>query len=110
MNTNELIGKWSGRAVNDNGFELEVVIDFSGPFEVGALCGSFTIPTNPCSGLFRVRGFQDSICALQAEQKQGNCGGDEVVFDSVELLTDGRLLYVSRGKGWEARGHLAHAV
>lgn len=110
MNTNELLGKWMGRAINDNGFELEVVIDFGGPFEVGALCGSFTIPTNPCSGLFRLLDVQGNTVVLHAEQKQGHCSEDEEVFDSVELLSDGMLLYVSRGNGWEARGRLQSAV
>ncbi len=105
-----LLAKWTGRAVNDNGFELDVVIDFSGPIEVGELCGSFSIPTNPCSGIFRLLGVEGNTLVLHAEQKQGDCGEDETIFDSVELLSDGTLLYVSRGHGWEARGRLQRTV
>ena len=101
MNLDSLLGTWTGHAANDNGFEIEVNITLSGPLEVGATCGSFTIPTNPCSGTFRLLSTQGGRLELQAENKQGICGEDETVFDTVELRPDGTLLYVSRGADWE---------
>ena len=38
---------------------------------------------------------------------QGDCG--EADSDSLELLSDGTLFYVSKGDGWEARGILQRA-
>jgi hypothetical protein len=106
MNPDAILGTWTGSAANDSGFEIEVTITLTGPLEVGATCGSFTIPTNPCSGTFRLLGARGNTLDLQAENKQGICGEDETVFDSVELLSDGTLLYISKGDGWEARGRL----
>lgn len=106
MNTDSILGTWTGQAANDNGFEIEITITLSGPLEVGAMCGSFTIPTNPCSGTFRLVNTQGQTFELQAENKQGICAEDETVFDSVELRPDGTLLYISRGAGWETRGYL----
>jgi len=109
MSLNPILGIWTGIAANDNGFEIEVTLRFTGPWEVGALCGTFTIPTNPCSGDLRLLSLRGSTFELRAENKQGVCGEDETVFDAVELQADGTLLYISRGEGWEARGYLRPA-
>jgi len=104
MSADAILGTWTGKADNKNGFELEVTLSLVGPLEVGAGCGSFTIPTNPCSGTFRLLDVRGKTLDLQAENRQGNC--DEAVSDSVELLADGTLLYISKGEGREARGIL----
>jgi hypothetical protein len=44
---------------------------------------------------------------LKAEKLQGECGQADA--ESLELLPDGTLQYVSKGKGWETRGILHHA-
>lgn len=44
---------------------------------------------------------------LRAENLQGECGDAD--SDTLELLSDGTLLYVSKGDGWEARGALQRA-
>jgi SAM-dependent methyltransferase len=106
MNTEAMLGTWAGTAANDNGFEIDVTLSLTGPFEVGATCGSFAIPTNPCSGTFRLLSIRGETLDLQAENKQGICG--DAASDSVELLSDGTLLYISKGDGWEARGILQH--
>jgi hypothetical protein len=45
---------------------------------------------------------------LQADKIQGECG--EADSDSLELLEDGTLLYVSKGEGWETKGVLNRAI
>src|SRR5687767_1012313 len=104
MNTESLLGIWVGTAHNSNGWEMKITISIYQPFEIGSTLGVFDIPLIPCSGTFRVINIHDEIIELRAENLRGECG--EANSDSLELLSDGTLLYVSKGDGWEARGVL----
>lgn len=86
---------------------MKITISVIQPFEVGSILGMFDIPLLPCSGNFRVIGIHDQTVDLQAERLQGECG--EADSDSIELLEDGSLEYISKGKGWETRGILRRA-
>jgi len=66
-----------------------------------------THPEIPCSGTFRILEVCEETLELKAENKQDECS--EADFDSLELLSDETLLYVSKGDGWEARGVLQRA-
>ena len=70
------------------------------------MLGVFDIPLIPCSGTFRVFSVQDQTIELRAERLQGDCGQAE--SDTLELLADGTLRYLSKGKGWETEGILHH--
>jgi hypothetical protein len=104
MKPESLLGVWTGTAHNSNGWDMKITISVIQPFEVGSILGLFDIPLIPCSGNFRVISIQDQTLRLRAERLQGECG--EADFDSVELLKDGTLEYVSKGEGWETRGIL----
>ena len=104
MKTESLVGVWSGTVQNSNGWDMKLTISILQPFEVGALLGIFDIPLIPCSGNFRVISIQGQTIELQAERLQGDCGKAD--SDSLELLPDGTLLYVSKGEGWETQGIL----
>src|SRR5512138_3387508 len=99
MNTDSLLGVWTGIAHHSNGWDMKVTLSVLQPFEVGSTLGIFDIPLIPCSGTFRVVTIQGERIELRAEKQQGNCG--EADSDSLELLADGTLLYISKGKGWE---------
>jgi hypothetical protein len=75
--------------------------------EVGSTLGVFDIPLIPCSGVFRVISIQGETLELKAEKLQGECG--QADSESLELLSDGTLQYVSKGKDWETRGILQRA-
>ena len=83
---------------------MKITISVIQPFEVGSILGVFDIPLIPCSGNFRVVSIHDQTLKLRAERLQGECG--EADSDSIELLEDGTLEYVSKGKNWETRGIL----
>jgi len=104
MNIDSLLGVWVGTAHNSNGWDMKITISVLQPVEIGSTLGIFDIPLIPCSGTFRVINIRDEIIELRAEKLKGECG--EADSDSLELLSDGTLLYISRGKGWEARGVL----
>jgi hypothetical protein len=104
MEPESLLGVWTGTAHNSNGWEMKITISVIQPFKVGAMLGTFDIPMIPCSGIFRVLSIIGETLRLRAENLQGNC--EEVDFESLELLPDGTLLYISKGKDWETRGIL----
>jgi hypothetical protein len=108
MKPDSLLGVWTGTAHNSNGWDMKITISIFQPLalEVGAMLGVFDIPLIPCSGTFRVVAIHDQTLELQAERLQGDCG--EAESDSLEVLPDGTLLYVSKGKDWETRGVLEH--
>ena len=106
MKPESLLGVWTGTAHNSNGWDMKITISVIQPFEVGSMLGVFDIPLIPCSGTFRVVGIRGETLELRAERLQGECGRAE--SDTLELLADGTLLYISKGKDWETRGVLQH--
>jgi hypothetical protein len=108
MQPESLLGVWTGTAHNSNGWDMKITISILQPLEleVGSMLGIFDIPLIPCSGTFRVVSIKDQTIELRAERLQGDCGKAD--SDSLELLPDGTLEYVSKGKGWETRGVLQH--
>ena len=104
MKTDSLLGVWTGTAHNLNGWDMKITLSVLQPFEIGSTLGIFNIPMIPCSGTFKVLDMRGETLELRAENQQGDCG--EASADSLELLPDGTLLYISKGDGWEARGIL----
>jgi hypothetical protein len=107
MKPDFLLGVWTGTVHNSNGWDMKITISVLQPIEIGEMLGVFNIPLIPCSGTFRVVNIQDEILELRAEKLQGECG--EADSDSLELLPDGTLEYVSKGEGWETKGVLERA-
>ena len=107
MKPDSLLGVWTGTAHNSNGWDMKITISILQPFEIGETLGIFNIPLIPCSGTFRVVNIRDETLDLRAEKLQGECG--EADSESLELLSDGTLEYVSKGQGWETRGGLQRA-
>ena len=104
MKPDSLLGVWTGSAHNTNGWDMKITISVLQPVEIGSTLGVFDIPLIPCSGTFRIINIPAEIIELRAEKLKGDCG--EAISDSLELLSDGTLLYISRGDGWETRGVL----
>jgi hypothetical protein len=107
MEPNSLLGVWIGNVHNSNGWEMKITISVLQPIEIGSVLGIFDIPLIPCSGTFRVIDIRDETIELKTEKLQGECG--QADSDSLELLSDGTLLYISKGQGWETRGILQRA-
>ena len=107
MKPESLMGVWTGTAHNSNGWDMKITLSILQPVEVGSTLGVFDIPLIPCSGAFRVISIEGEMIELKAEKLQGECG--QADSESLELLSDGTLQYVSKGKDWETRGILHHA-
>ena len=104
MRPDSLLGVWTGTAHNSNGWDMKITISILQPVEAGSLLGVFDIPLIPCSGTLRVLRVKGERIELRADRLQGECG--EADADSIQLLPDGTLEYVSKGRGWETRGIL----
>jgi hypothetical protein len=104
MKSDALLGVWIGTIHTSNGWDMKITISILQPFEVGTMLGVFDIPLLPCSGTLRVSNIHDQTIELQAQRLQGDCVKAE--SDSLELLPNGTLQYVSKGKDWETRGIL----
>ena len=107
MKPDSFLGVWTGTAHNNNDWDMEITISIPEPFEVGSTLGTYTIPEIPCPGVFRILEIHGETLELKAENQQGACGAAD--SDALELLADGKLLYISKGDGWEARGTLQRA-
>lgn len=104
MKPETILGVWTGIADNNNGWEMEVTISIPRLFQAGDPLGTYSIPTIPCTGTFRVLRMIGETLELQTEDQQGDCGPAD--SDSLTLQADGTLLYLSKGDGWETRGKL----
>jgi hypothetical protein len=104
MKPESLLGVWTGSAHNSDGWDMKITISVVQPFKIGSTLGIFDIPLIPCSGIFRVLNIRGELIELQAEKQQGNC--QEADSETLELLSDGTLLYASKGKDWETQGVL----
>ena len=104
MQTDSLLGVWTGTAHNSNGWDMKITLSVLQPVEVGSTLGIFDIPFIPCSGTFRLLSIQGDTLELRAEKLQGDCV--EADSETLELLEDGNLLYIAKGKDWETQGIL----
>jgi len=107
MKPDSLLGVWTGTITNSSNWDMKMTLSILKPFEIGSTLGIFDIPLMPCSGTFRLVDVQGETLKLQADRLQGECA--EAESDSLELLPDGTLLYISKGKDWERRGILQRA-
>ena len=107
MKPDSLLGVWTGTAHNSNGWDMKITLSILQPIAIGTTLGIFNIPMIPCSGTFRLVAIRGQTFDLEAQNLQGDCGN--AYLDTLELLPDGTLLYVSKGRNWETRGVLQRA-
>lgn len=98
-----IAGVWSGSA-SGGSFTFQITVTIAASCAIGSVCGPFDIPAIPCSGIFTLIGISGTTYHFQAGNKQGSCG--QSVSDTLTLLPDGTLLYVSKGDYGESRGVL----
>lgn len=104
MQTDSLLGVWSGTAHQINGWDMKMTISILQPFEAGSTLGIFNIPMAPCSGIFKVTYILGDTIHMEPENLQGDCRS--IMSATLELLSDGTLLYMSKGGGRETQAVL----
>lgn len=108
MDANSLFGVWTGNVQNDSGWDMKMTLSVLQPVKADTMLGVFDIPFMPCAGTFHVLAVNADTIELQAEKLQGDCV--EADSHTLELLSDGTLLYTSKGKDWETRCILERAL
>lgn len=107
MKPDSLLGVWTGTIQNSSGWDMKMTLSILQPFQIGTMLGIFDIPLMPCSGTFRLVSIRGETLELEAQNLQGDCKRADL--DTLELLPDGTLLYVSKRRNWETRGILSRA-
>lgn len=82
---------------------MEVRVMLESECKPGDECGTFNLQTIPCSGSFTLLDEVEGIYEFKAGRKQGTCGEGR---DFLQLLSDGRLKYISQGDYGETQGVL----
>lgn len=108
MVANSLLGVWTGNIPNSSGWDMKMTLSILQPVKEGTMLGVFDIPFLPCAGTLRVLSIHADLLELQAEKLQGECS--EAESYTLELLSDGTLLYISKGKEGETRCILERAL
>ena len=99
-----IVGVWSGSARTGTSGSAPVSFTFVKTCTIDSTCGSFSLPTIPCSGTFRIVSVSGNTFYFVAENKQGACG--KATEEYFQLLPDGTLEYFSRGDYGESKGIL----
>jgi len=104
MKTDLLLGVWTGTAHQINGWDMKMTLSILQPFEVGSTLGIFNIPMAPCSGTFKVTYILGEIIHMEPANLQGDCRS--IMSATLELQSNGTLLYMSKGGGHETQAVL----
>ena len=100
-----LAGRWEGKARNGD-VEFDVSIDLFPQCALNNLCGSFEIPVVPCAGNYVLSGEQGGVYSFRVTEKSATCGEGS---DTLELLVDGKLKFISTGDFGKNEGILQRA-
>ncbi len=100
-----LAGRWEGKARNGD-VEFDISIDLSNECAIDEPCGSFEIPMVPCAGTYVLSGEQGGVYSLRVTEKSATCGEGS---DTLELLADGTLRFISEGSYGRNEGILLRA-
>lgn len=99
-------GTWVGTAKNgESEFDVRFVIGKA--CELGQVCGTFEFPSMPFSGTVTITRISGTVYEFKANDLSNGAVNSPDIQDSLQLLPDGTLLYVSSGGSYgEARGVL----
>jgi hypothetical protein len=99
-------GKWVGTAKSGD-FEFDATFIIENSCSVGTVCGTFDFPKISCSGTLTIIKVNGNLFEFQANDRTSGCLIAPEIQDSLQLLPDGTLLYVSKGNSsTETRGIL----
>lgn len=97
-----LAGTWGGDVQNGD-LTFQVALTLNSECRVGGTCGSFSLPVVPCTGTYLLSGEEGQIYLFDITDRSPACG---IGQDSMRLLADGGLEWISRGDYGETRGVL----
>lgn len=87
-------GTWVGTAKSGD-FEFNVTFVIEEKCSLGEACGTFDFPDISCSGTLAITKIEENLFEFQASDKTSGCDQSPDNRDSLELLSDGTLLFIS---------------
>lgn len=87
-------GTWVGTAKSGD-FEFGVTFVIGKNCSLGEACGTFDFPDISCSGTLAVTKIDGNVFEFQASDRTSGCDPSPDNRDSLELLPDGTLLFIS---------------
>jgi hypothetical protein len=87
-------GTWVGTAKSGD-FEFGVTFVVGEKCNLGDACGTFDFPDISCSGTLAITKIDGNVFEFQASDKTSGCDPSPDNRDSLELLPDGTLLFIS---------------
>jgi hypothetical protein len=99
-NIDSISGTWLGTAKSGD-FEFDVRFEIGKSCKIGSVCGTFDFPSISCSGTLTITKVEGNTFEFQANDRTSGCIVSPEIKDSLQLLPDGTLLYVSKGNSYE---------
>lgn len=87
-------GTWIGTAKSGD-FEFGVRFEVGEKCSLGDACGTFDFPDISCSGTLAITKIDGNVFEFQASDRTSGCDPSPDNRDSLELLPDGTLLFIS---------------
>ena len=87
-------GTWVGTAKSGD-FEFGVTFVVGEKCSLGDACGTFDFPDISCSGTLAITKIDGNVFEFQASDRTIGCDPSPDNRDSLELLPDGTLLFIS---------------
>lgn len=87
-------GTWVGAAKSVE-FEFGVTFVVGEKCSLGDACRTFDFPDISCSGTLAITKIDGNVFEFQASDRTGGCDPSPDNRDSLELLSDGTLLFIS---------------
>ena len=101
-NIDAISGTWVGTAKSGN-FEFDVRFEIGKSCKIGLACGTFDFPSISCSGTLTITKIEGNLFEFEANDRTSGCLVSPDIKDSLQLLPDGSLLYVSQSASYDGQ-------
>lgn len=101
-NIDAISGTWVGTAKSGD-FEFDVRFEIGKSCKVGSVCGTFNFPSISCSGTLTITKIEGNLFEFQANDRTSGCLVSPDIKDSLQLLPDGSLLYISQSASYDGQ-------
>ncbi|HXD11602.1 MAG TPA: hypothetical protein VN653_16170 [Anaerolineales bacterium] len=94
-----ITGTWIGTAKNGD-FEFDAKFTIGKSCNIGFVCGTFDFPAISCSGTITITKIDGNLFIAQPNDRTSGCFTTPDIQESLQLLPDGSLLYISKSSSY----------
>ena len=92
-------GTWTG-ILKSKDLEFDIRFEIGTACKIGSVCGTFDFPGIACSGTLTIIEVDDDLFRIQIHDKTSGCFKTHDIQDSLQLLPNGTLLYISKSSSY----------